>query len=231
MFHGLTQMSRASDSTEPCDPRLFSQLFPGSVGVAASWLSDEFLPLFPEEAQAIGNAIAKRRIEFATGRHCARLAMAQLCHPACGIPSGPDRAPVWPSGLVGSITHSTDLCAAVVARNDSFRTVGIDTESINAIPADLVENILRPDEADELDPHTRPGGADRLTLYFCLKEAAYKAFYPTCRRIIGFQDMRVRVDPEARRFLAEIPGLSGSGIPIFQGSYLVRHGRVYAASW
>lgn len=224
-------MRRLSDSTEPCDPGLFSQLFPRAVGVAASWLSDEVLPLFPEEAQAIGNAVAKRRIEFTAGRHCARLAMAQLGHPACAIPRGPDRAPVWPSGLVGSITHSTDLCAAVVARSDCFRTVGIDTELIDAIPAELVEDILRPDEAGEINRNARPDGADWPTLYFCLKEAAYKAFYPTRRRIIGFQDMRVRVDPEARSFLAELPGLFASGIPIFQGRYSVRHGRVHAACW
>ena len=81
------------------------------------------------------------------------------------------------------------------------------------------------------DLFTRPDGADWPTLYFCLKEAAFKAFYPTYRRIIGFQDMRVRVDLDARRFLAELSGLSASGIPIFQGRYLVRDGRVHAACW
>jgi len=220
-----------SDSTGPCDPGLFSQLFPRPVGVAASRPSDEFLPLFPEEEQAVGNSVAKRRIEFAGGRYCARMAMAKLGHSPCGIPSGPDRAPVWPLGLVGSITHSTDFCAAVVARSDCFRTVGIDAEPIDAIPAELVEEILRPDEAGEFNSEARPDGADWPTLYFCLKEAAYKAFYPTYRRIIGFQDMRVRVDLDARRFLAELPGLSASGIPIFQGKYVVRHGRVHAACW
>ena len=147
----------------------------------------------------------------------------------------------FPAGLTArpsgrqALSAASPIARTFVRRSwrgmTAFRTVGIDTELINAIPAELVEDILRPDEAGEFDPHTRPDSADRLTLYFCLKEAAYKAFYPTCRRIIGFQDMRVRVDPEARRFLAEIPGLSGSGIPIFQGRYLVRHGRVYAASW
>ena len=43
--------------------------------------------------------------------------------------------------------------------------------------------------------------------------------------------MRVRVDPEARRFLAELPGLSEAAFPFSKGRYLVRHGRVYAASW
>jgi enterobactin synthetase component D / holo-[acyl-carrier protein] synthase len=220
-----------SDSTVHCDQGLFFQLFPRPVGVAASRPSDKFLPLFPEEEQAVRNSVAKRRIEFAAGRYCARMAMAQLGYTPCGIPSGPDRAPVWPLGLVGSITHSTDFCAAVVARSDCFQTIGIDAEPIDAIPAELVEEILRSDEAGEFNSETRPDGADWPTLYFCLKEAAFKAFYPTYRRIIGFHDMRVRVDLDARRFLAELSGLSASGIPIFQGRYLVRDGRVHAACW
>jgi 4'-phosphopantetheinyl transferase EntD len=222
---------RLSDLTEPYDSGIFSQLFPRSVGAAAAWLSDEFLPLFPEEAQAIGNAVPKRRIEFTAGRHCARMAMAQLGYPACGIPSGPDRAPIWPSGLVGSITHSTDLCAAVVASNQSFRSVGIDTELVDGIPAELMEETLRPDEVADLDRDARPDGADWPTLYFCLKEAAYKAFYPIFRRIIGFQEMRVRVYREGRRFLAEVPGLLVGEAPPLQGRYQVRHGRVHAACW
>jgi 4'-phosphopantetheinyl transferase EntD len=124
-----------------------------------------------------------------------------------------------------------DFCAAVVARSDCFRTVGIDTEPVDAIPAELVEEILRLDEVGEFNSEARPDGADWPTLFFCLKEAAYKAFYPTYRRIIDFQDMRVRVDLEAQRFLAELPGLSASGSPIFQGRYLVRYGRVHAACW
>jgi enterobactin synthetase component D / holo-[acyl-carrier protein] synthase len=218
-----------SDSTEPWDARLFSQLFPRPVGVAVSRSLDEVMPLFPEEERAVGNAVAKRLIEFAAGRHCARMAMAELGHSPCGIPSGLDRAPIWPPGLVGSITHSTDFCAAVVARSDCFQTVGIDAEPVNAIPVELVEEILRPDETGEFNSEECTDCVNWPTLYFCLKEAAYKAFYPTYRRIISFQDMRVRVDSEARRFLAELPGLSGS--PIFQGRYLVRHGRVHAASW
>jgi 4'-phosphopantetheinyl transferase EntD len=199
--------------------------------VAALRPSDEFLPLFPEEEQAVGNSVVKRRIEFAEGRCCARMAMAKVGHLPCAIPSGPDRAPVWPFGLVGSITHTMDFCAAAVARKDCFSTMGIDAEPIDAIPAEVVEEILRPDEASEFNLEARPDGADWPTLYFCLKEAAYKAFYPRYRRIIGFQDMRVRVDLDARRFLAELPGLSVSGFPIFQGRYLVRHGRVHAACW
>ena len=154
--------------------------------------------------------------------------MAELGHSPCAIPSALDRTPIWPQGLVGSITHSPDFCAAVVARRDDFATVGIDAEPVDAVPAELVKEILRSDEAGDFNRQTRPDGADLPTLYFCLKEAAYKAFYPIYRRIVDFHDMRVSVDLDTRRFLAELPGLSA---PAFQGKYLVRHGRVHAACW
>jgi phosphopantetheine--protein transferase-like protein len=127
------------------------------------------------------------------------MAMAELGHSPCGIPSGPDRAPVWPLGLVGSITHSTDFCAAVVARSDCFRTVGIDAEPIDAIPAELVEEILRPDEASEFNSKARPDGADWPTLYFCLKEAAYKALQALPgARDVGWQHLEVERETEGR---------------------------------
>ena len=120
-------------------PRSLFPTVPRPVGVAASWLSDEFLPLFPEEEQAVRNSVAKRRIEFATGRYCARMAMAQLGIRLAGFPADLTARRSGRLGLVGSITHSTDFCAAVVARSDCFQTIGIDAEPIDAIPAELVE--------------------------------------------------------------------------------------------
>jgi 4'-phosphopantetheinyl transferase EntD len=210
---------------------VFARLFPASVGTAEVAPTGEILPIFPEEAPAIARAVIKRRIEFAAGRHCARMAMRELGHSPCGIPRGADRAPVWPEGLVGSITHSSELCAAVVAPIQVLRSVGIDMEKIGAVPEALKERILRPDETSALDRSGSPGGADWLTLYFCLKEAAYKAFYPVARRMIEFQQMRVRVNAEHQCYVAEPPGLAEMGNPVFRGRYRVRHGRIHAACW
>jgi 4'-phosphopantetheinyl transferase EntD len=221
---GSTQVRSISELAEPFDAGLFSRLFPASVGAAAAWVSGEILPLFPEEAKAVGNAVEKRRSEFAAGRNCARLALAQLDHPPCAIPRGPDRAPVWPAGFVGSITHSIDFCAAVVAESHRFRSIGIDSEPIGAISEELADQVLRPDEA--ADPHLRFDGADWPTLHFCLKEAAFKAFYPVRRRIIGFHDMRLRVDAGARAFVAEAPAPL-----VLEGRYDVRYGHIHAVCW
>jgi 4'-phosphopantetheinyl transferase EntD len=209
----------------------FLQLFPGRVGVAAVGLSDYVFPLFPGEEVAIVKAVAKRRVEFSAGRHCARLAMTQLGYPASVLPSGADRAPVWPSGLTGSITHSAGVCAAVVAPCRHFLSIGIDMEPIDAVPAELADEVLRPDEIAPRGPPIRLDGVDWLTLHFCLKEAAYKAFYPRFQNIISFQEMRVEVDPRSREYLAEAQIGGKNAVPPFHGRFLVRDGRVYAACW
>lgn len=207
------------------------RLFPFAVGAAAVPLSGRTFPLHCSEAPAIENAVAKRRAEFAAGRHCTRAAMAGLGYAPCAIPSGPDRAPVWPSGLVGSITHGAGVCAAVVGSSRDYRSIGIDTELVDSIAPELAAEVLRQDEACELDHGARPDGADWLTLHFCLKEAAYKAFYPIFRRVIGFQDMRLRVQPLTREFLAEPQGRPVGEARIFRGRYRVECRRILAACW
>src|ERR1700730_5253469 len=54
------------------------------------------------QAAATAYAAKPRRDEFHTGRALARAALAQLdCKPAA-IPVGQDRAPVWPTGFIGT---------------------------------------------------------------------------------------------------------------------------------
>ncbi|WP_405845207.1 4'-phosphopantetheinyl transferase [Streptomyces platensis] len=73
--------------------------------------------LFPEESQVIALAVDKRRREFTTARSCAREALRRLGHPTVPIPRGRSGAPLWPAGVVGSITHCQGYrSAAVVER-------------------------------------------------------------------------------------------------------------------
>ena len=72
-------------------------------------------PLLPAERAALGQVVDGRRRDFAAGRHCARRALARLVGSPEPILSGPDREPVWPQGIVGSITHCDGYRAAAVA--------------------------------------------------------------------------------------------------------------------
>jgi 4'-phosphopantetheinyl transferase EntD len=194
-------------------------------------MSDHTFPLYPGEEQSVLKAVAKRRIEFSAGRHCARVAMGRLGYPPCALPSGADRVPVWPASLTGSITHNDEFCAAVVASRGQYRSIGIDMEAIDSVSVDLVEEVFHPCEIVELDLHNRPDGADWPTLHFCLKEAAFKAFYPIFGKIINFQEMRIWANPPNRTFFAQAFIEAGSIRPTFQGRYLVSNGRIHAACW
>lgn len=126
------------------------QLMEGRVGVVCSGITAGARELYPEELVAVGHAVPKRQREFATGRVNARRAMSRIGEPAAPIPSGADRAPVWPAHLTGSISHTDDACVAVVARRSNAASLGIDLEHNHSLPADLWPVICTPAEASDI---------------------------------------------------------------------------------
>ena len=141
------------------------------------------------EADHLSRALPKRQGEFAAGRAAARQALGMLGHPAAPIPAGEDRAPVWPKGITGSISHGGTLCAAALA--DQPDLIGLDIEPDTPLNAGLLDRICTPEEAAAI------AGPDQLALaklIFSAKEAAYKAQYPLSRTIFGFDHMAVTLD-------------------------------------
>ena len=143
--------------------------------------------------EALPGAVAARLREFAAGRAAARIAMAGIGLAPQAIAQGPDRAPVWPAGVVGSITHSRSQCLAVVMPAHLCRGIGIDLEEDTPLDPDLWPDILRPEERAGMT------GAQAKAV-FCAKEAAFKAQYPVSRTLYGFDGMRVEM--EGGRFAA-----------------------------
>jgi hypothetical protein len=74
----------------------------------------ELYPLYPGEEAVIAHTVDNRRREFATGRACARTALAQLGVPGAAILPGARGAPQWPAGVMGSITHGAGYRACAV---------------------------------------------------------------------------------------------------------------------
>lgn len=174
--------------------------------------------LFPEEATAMSRARPTRRAEFAGGRRAARLALAKLGIDPMPIPMGQDRAPVWPGGIVGSISHAQGLCLAVVARTQDFDSLGIDVESDAPLAVDLIPEICLVSELAPLPCAARPAFATRL---FSAKEAAYKAHYPQASYIFGFHGLEVDLTQNRVRFtdhpeVAAIPPESRADLPLRQ---------------
>ena len=49
---------------------------------------------------------------------------------AASVPIGKSREPVWPVGVVGSITHNAVIAAAIVAPTSAYRGIGMDIETV-----------------------------------------------------------------------------------------------------
>ncbi len=191
-------------------------------------------PLFPVEAAAVASAVERRRLEFATGRACARTALARLGFPRCAIPRGPGGAPVWPHGVVGSLTHCASYRAAAVAPSRRYVGLGIDAEVDAPLPPGVLDLVSVPQEREclgRLPPVDRDAGWDRVL--FSAKEAVFKAWFPLTRAWLGFEDVVLGIDPDAGTFSAQLlvtgPEVRGVRIGRFDGRWVRQAGLVVTA--
>ncbi len=170
-----------------------AELFPPGVAVAASDEPGDVANLLPEEAAGLGRAVARRAREFAAGRACARRALATLGFADFALRVGEQREPLWPAGVIGSITHTEGLCAAVVARTGELAGLGLDAERAGRVKPELWGRICLPAELRWLQglmPSEQPAAA---TLLFAAKEAFYKAQFPLTRRWLYFHDASIEI--------------------------------------
>ncbi len=158
--------------------------------------------LLPEERALVDGASLERRAEFATGRHLARLALESLDPTRSRMPVLSDArgAPVWPAGVVGSITHCPGWAGAVVARSRGSRfgrgvtAIGLDAEPVAPLPTGVVEVVASAEERETL---ARLGGElagiPWETVLFSAKEATYKAWYPLTGVVVGHDAVHVEL--------------------------------------
>lgn len=135
-------------------------------------------------------AVAARRADYLAGRLCAREALRKAgCAP--GVPAtGAMREPLWPQGMVGSITHTRSYALAVVARQQHCRWLGVDAEEVDPRRAsseafDLVASAA---ERQRLLAQW-PLPAQAFTVAFGAKEAFFKAASAAVGRYFDFHDV------------------------------------------
>jgi 4'-phosphopantetheinyl transferase EntD len=147
--------------------------------------------LHPEEVRILApRACRRKRVEFALGRTAANLALKQVGlenpGPVLRASSG---EPLWPDGIVGSITHRYPWSVAVVINGSNRFAIGVDLEAIEGLQGtDISQLVCR---QPELDWVHLGNFQERLAMIFSAKEAFYKAFYPLCRRYIDFKEVEL----------------------------------------
>ncbi len=207
--------------------RVLADLFEGPVVVVASSLSLADDELFAEERAHVQAAVAKRRAEFATARVLARRALAALGAPPVALVPAPDRAPVWPPGYVGSISHCADHCAVAVARSRDVSSLGLDVEDLRELDPSMRDLVLTPAERRWL--RAQPDALQPMLpiVIFSAKEAYYKCQYPITHGFLDFQDVELTIAWAAGTFEARVEREGWPAVVArLAGRFLIADGRV-----
>jgi len=192
----------ASFAAPPNRPRFAVD---GIAGELAVCRIDEFCnDLHPDEERYVSHSASLTRLrEFAAGRRCARTALQALGHGGGPVRVASDRSPIWPEGFIGSISHSGNLAAALVAtRSSGVRSVGLDIEPATQLPEELIEDICGKQERDWLARRPKPQRLLLAKAIFSAKEAFYKCQYPLSRQFLEFQDVHVALKERGDGFIA-----------------------------
>jgi 4'-phosphopantetheinyl transferase EntD len=214
---------------------LLAEVLPGTVAAAEMYSDPPDLAPLPEEEPLIARSVAKRRNEFVTVRHCARLALGQLGLPPVPILKGEKGEPCWPDGVVGSLTHTEGFRGAAVAQRNAVRSVGIDAEPHDVLPNGVLDAISLPAERVEIAALPQNLHWDRIL--FCAKEATYKAWFPLTHRWLGFEDAHITFEVDGTgsagvfesRILIDPAAESGPPLHTLSGRWSVRDGLALTA--
>lgn len=192
-------------------------------------------PLLPAEERLIAGAAPGRRREFGTSRACARQALEAVGVAPVPVLRDAHGAPLWPPGIVGSMTHCKGYRAAAVARSADVAAVGVDAEPHEPLRhTTVLERVTIPEERGQLASLAacRPDICwDRLL--FAAKESVYKAWYPLTGVVLDFDEAVVALHPRSGTFKARLlgrgPVVDGVRLSVFHGRWLVSEGLVVTA--
>ncbi|MEW1655999.1 4'-phosphopantetheinyl transferase superfamily protein [Streptomyces sp. NPDC093707] len=211
---------------------MIEKLLTAPIATAESFADDPVEEMFPEEFALVAGAVDKRRREFGTVRNCARRALATFGIDPSPLLPGPGRAPRWPDGIVGTMTHCTGYRGAAVARATDIRSLGLDAEPHAPLEdPGVMDLITLPEERThlaQLAAHQPDINWDRLI--FSAKESVYKTWYPLTGRWLGFEEAHLTLDPTNSTFTARLlvpgPVIDGHRLDTFTGRWLIDAGLV-----
>ncbi|MFJ1617596.1 MULTISPECIES: 4'-phosphopantetheinyl transferase [unclassified Streptomyces] len=219
---------------------MIEKILPSRVAVAEALFDPSDAVLFPGEEELIRNSVESRRKEFTTARWCARRALGTLGLAPAPILKGERGAPIWPGGVVGSMTHCTGYRAAVVARREDVLSVGVDAEPHEPLPDGVHETIaLATEQRRERELRGMSPEIHWDRLLFSAKESVYKAWFPLTHRWLGFEQADIVLHSNGT-FTAELlisapepdraTGPAANPAPTgFRGRWLVADGLVATA--
>jgi 4'-phosphopantetheinyl transferase EntD len=146
------------------------------------------------EEYAFAQDMRPRRLcEFAAGRRLARRSLAAMGETPVAIRVGAVGEPLWPSGIVGSISHTTTHVAVVMSRPSRHASVGIDLDDHRLLGEAAARDLMTDDEIQQvINAGWTRERSQAQNLVFCAKEALFKCQYPlTGLAQLDFEDVRL----------------------------------------
>ncbi len=137
-------------------------------------------------------ADSARRKEFIFGRMLAQRCLVDLGQSPTPIGCGVDREPLWPNGVVGSITHTGSFTAVAVwlpSVGQDSAGIGIDAEHCGRLKKEIWPTVFTAPEIAKLEQESPVERDLAATCMFSAKEAVYKAQFPLTRRFIEFDEV------------------------------------------
>jgi 4'-phosphopantetheinyl transferase EntD len=180
--------------------RKLREMVPTGVCVAAGRALA--MPLTARERKSLGTVSTDRALEFASGRAYAKRALSMLGIDNVDLPIGPNRAPVWPTGIVGSITHvrcgDGGMYAAAIARTDVVQAIGIDLELEDSLDPHVWPYVVTQRELERI--LALPAGSRRKEAQYIwgAKEAVTKAV----KQRFDPSELEIDRDPKSGDFIA-----------------------------
>ncbi|XAM73909.1 4'-phosphopantetheinyl transferase superfamily protein (plasmid) [Pantoea stewartii] len=151
--------------------------------------------------EKIRESVIKRRAEFFSGRLCADMAMNLLGFFNKQVAVSPARVPLWPEGLIGSISHTDNLAIAVVAHVDTLTLIGVDLEIRNPeVFISIADQFTSTQEQIYLQTTEMPYDL-ALLITFSAKESLYKALWPEVNAFFDFSAAAIiNIDINTQKF-------------------------------
>ena len=132
----------------------------------------------------------KRKQELVAGRYCARKALEQIDSSFYDIflEMTESRAPIWPGGVCGSISHNKNMAIAVVS--NKYRSLGVDIELL--IPFERLKKLENSFINESEKTLTREDTLRNSTIIFSAKESLFKLLHPLCHTYFGFLEAELK---------------------------------------
>ncbi len=103
---------------------------------------------------------------------------------------------------MGSISHSSECCIAVVALKSQWTSVGVDIEVDERAEPALWPSICTAAELKAVSQLAPALTTSWVTRIFSAKEAYFKWQYPSTQEMLDFQDVEIQLHPDTLTFTA-----------------------------